>query len=158
MAACAFQTVSRILGLWALVLMAPLSIAPAAEKILRVSYSAPATAYLPLWAAKEAGFFERNNLKIELLYVGSSPIALSALLADEIDVLAGGGTAGPTACLRGLRDLALFSTLDHRLPFKVYAVPVWICGESLQISGGSSDPAVRIRRCLSHRTNLSPSS
>lgn len=92
----------------------------AAERMLRVSYSAPATAYLPLWTAKDAGFFDRNNLRVELLYVGSSPIALAALLGDEIDILAGGGTVAPTAYLQGFKDLALFLTLDHRLPFKVY--------------------------------------
>jgi len=95
----------------------------AAERNLRVSYSAPATAFLPLWAAKEAGFFERNNLSVELLYVGSSPIALAALLSDELDVLAGGGTAAPTAYLQGFRDLALFATLDHRFAFKIFTVP-----------------------------------
>jgi ABC-type nitrate/sulfonate/bicarbonate transport system substrate-binding protein len=52
--------------------------ADAADRMFRVSYSAPATAYLPLWAAKDAGFFEKNNLKVEMLYVGSSPIALAA--------------------------------------------------------------------------------
>ena len=95
----------------------------AAERNLRVSYSAPATAFLPLWAAKDAGIFERNNLTVELLYVGSSPIALSALLSDELAVLAGGGTAAPTAYLQGFRDLALFSTLDHRFAFKIFTVP-----------------------------------
>ena len=95
----------------------------AAERNLRVSYSAPATAFLPLWAAKDAGFFERNNLSVDLLYVGSSPIALAALLSDELDVLAGGGTAAPTAYLQGFRDLALFSTLDHRFAFKIFTLP-----------------------------------
>jgi ABC-type nitrate/sulfonate/bicarbonate transport system substrate-binding protein len=93
----------------------------AAERNMRVTYSAPATAFLPLWAAQETGIFKRNNLSVELLYVGSSPIALAALLSDEIDVLAGGGTVAPIAYLQGFKDLALFSTLDHRLPFKVYA-------------------------------------
>ena len=97
--------------------------AEAAERNLRVSYSAPATAFLPLWAAKETGIFERNNLSVELLYVGSSPIALAALFSDELDVLAGGGTAAPTAYLQGFRDLALFSTLDHRFAFKIFTVP-----------------------------------
>ena len=97
--------------------------AHAAERNLRVSYSAPATAFLPLWAAKDSGIFERNNLTVELLYVGSSPIAMSALLSDELDVLAGGGTAAPTAYLQGFRDLALFSTLDHRFAFKIFTVP-----------------------------------
>jgi ABC-type nitrate/sulfonate/bicarbonate transport system substrate-binding protein len=104
-------------------LLATAGVAPAAERMFRVSYSAPATAYLPLWAAKDAGFFEKNGLRVELLYVGSSPITLAALLSDELDVLAGGGTVAPTAYLQGFKDLALFSTLDHRLPFKVYAAP-----------------------------------
>lgn len=107
----------------AVTLLCVLQAAAAAERLFRVSYSAPATAYLPLWAAKDAGFFERNGLRVELLYVGSSPIALSALLSGEIDVLAGGGTVAPVAYMNGFRDLALFATLDHRLPFKIYAAP-----------------------------------
>lgn len=103
-------------------LLAPV-IASSQQRALRVSYSAPATVYLPVWAAKEAGFFAKNNLAVELLYVGSSPIALAALLSDDLDVIAGGGTAVPNAYVRGLRDLCLFATLDHRFPFKVYAVP-----------------------------------
>jgi NitT/TauT family transport system substrate-binding protein len=112
-----------VLTLQIVFLLAAAGAARAAERMFRVSYSAPATAYLPLWAAKDAGFFEKNGLKVELLYVGSSPIALAALLSDEINVLAGGGTVAPTAYLQGFKDLALFSTLDHRLPFKIYSVP-----------------------------------
>ena len=111
------------LALAAIFLSTAANSAYAAERNLRVSYSAPATAFLPLWAAKDAGIFDRNNLTVELLYVGSSPIALAALLSDELDVLAGGGTAAPTAYLQGFRDLALFSTLDHRFAFKIFTVP-----------------------------------
>jgi len=113
----------RLAACAAVALLCALSAAHAAERSFRVSYSAPATAYLPLWAAKDAGFFERRNLKVEILYVGSSPIALSALLNGEIDVLAGGGTVAPVAYANGFRDLALFATLDRRLPFKIYAAP-----------------------------------
>jgi NitT/TauT family transport system substrate-binding protein len=111
------------LALVAIFLSARAISATAAERNLRVSYSAPATAFLPLWAAKDAGIFERNNLNVEILYVGSSPIALSALLSDELDVLAGGGTAAPTAYLQGFRDLGLFATLDHRFAFKIFSAP-----------------------------------
>jgi ABC-type nitrate/sulfonate/bicarbonate transport system substrate-binding protein len=116
--------ISEIVGALcvAVALLSP-AIACAEERALRVSYSAPATVFLPVWAAQEAGFFAKNNLKVELLYVGSSPIALAALLSDELDVLAGGGTAIPNAYVRGFRDLSLFATLDHRFPFKVFAVP-----------------------------------
>ena len=88
------------------------STAEAAERNLRVFYSAPATAFLPLWAAKGTGYFRKNNLSVEVLYVGSSPISLAALLSDELDVLAGGGP--PLRPLpAGFRDLALFSTLER---------------------------------------------
>jgi ABC-type nitrate/sulfonate/bicarbonate transport system substrate-binding protein len=118
------QVKNKIVFVVSLILLVAASrVGSAAERMLRVSYSAPATAFLPLWAAKDAGFFDRNNVSVELLYVGSSPIALAALLSDELDVLAGGGTAAPTAYLQGFRDLALFSTLDHRFAFKIFAVP-----------------------------------
>jgi NitT/TauT family transport system substrate-binding protein len=73
--------------------------------------------------ARDAGFFEKHGLRVEVLYVGSSTIALSAFLAGEIDILVGGGTVGPTAYLRGLRDIALFGALENRFPFKFYSVP-----------------------------------
>ena len=63
------------LALGTILLSTAANTANPAERNLRVSYSAPATAFLPLWAAKEAGIFERNNLSVELLNVGSSPIA-----------------------------------------------------------------------------------
>ncbi len=98
-------------------------------KDVRVSYSAPATAYLPLWAAKDAGIFDRNNLKVELLYVGSSPIALAALLGDEIDVLAGGGTVAPTAYLQGFKISRCFRRL------------IIACHSNLYASSGIADVA-----------------
>jgi NitT/TauT family transport system substrate-binding protein len=117
---------TRLFLCWALAalfLSTAANTAGAAERNLRVSYSAPATSFLPLWAAKETGIFEKNNLSVEILYVGSSPISLAALLSDELDVLAGGGTAAPTAYLQGFKDLALFSTLERRFAFKVFSVP-----------------------------------
>lgn len=122
----------------------------AAERNLRVSYAAPVTTFLPLWAGREAGFFQKHGLRVELVYVGSSSIALSAFLAGEIDILVGGGTAGPTAYLRGFRDLALSGALENRFPFKLYAVPSithvsQLRGKRFGVSrfGGTADFAAR---------------
>src|ERR1700745_3631735 len=61
----------------------------AQRKTLRVSYPAPATVYLPLWVASDAGLFKKNGIEVELVHVGSSPISMAAFLAGEIDVLGG---------------------------------------------------------------------
>jgi len=95
----------------------------AAERALRVSYPSPATVYLPLWAAKEAGFFAKHKLAVELVHVGSSPISLAAFLAGEIDILGGGGSAGPNAFLQGFRDLQFFAGMNNKFVFSIYAHP-----------------------------------
>ena len=95
----------------------------AQRKTLRVSYPAPATVYLPLWVASDAGLFKKNGVEVELVHVGSSPIAMAAYLAGEIDILGGGGSAGPNAYLRGQRDLVFFGAMNNKFVFSIYAHP-----------------------------------
>jgi NitT/TauT family transport system substrate-binding protein len=97
--------------------------AAAQRKSLRVSYPAPVTVYLPLWIAAEAGLFSKHGLDVELVHVGSSPIAMAAYLAGEIDILGGGGSAGPNAYLRGQRDLVFFGAMNNKFVFSIYAHP-----------------------------------
>ncbi len=95
----------------------------AQRKTLRISYPAPVTVYLPLWVAKDAGFFAKNGLDVELVHVGSSPLSLSAFFAGEIDILGGGGSAGPNAYLRGQRDLVFFASMNNKFVFTIYGHP-----------------------------------
>ena len=82
----------------------------AAMASLRVAYPAPTASFLPLWTAHDAGFFKKNNLAVELIQVGSSTRGMAAMLANQIDVLAGGGTGGVVAQLQG------FSTWRYSAP------------------------------------------
>src|SRR4030095_1011849 len=93
----------------------------AAVAPLRVAYPAPTASFLPLWAAHDAGFFKKNNLSVEVIQVGSSTRGMAALVANQIDVLAGGGTGGVVAQLQGYSDLAIFGTNVHTWVFSVYA-------------------------------------
>ena len=97
--------------------------ASAQRKTLRISYPAPVTVYLPLWIAKDAGFFAKHGLDVELVHVGSSPLSLSAFFAGEIDILGGGGSAGPNAYLRGQRDLVFFAAMNNKFVFTIYGHP-----------------------------------
>ncbi|HEY3305023.1 MAG TPA: ABC transporter substrate-binding protein [Candidatus Binatia bacterium] len=101
----------------------PSAISFAQRKTLRISYPAPVTVYLPLWVAKDAGFFAKNGLDVELVHVGSSPLSLSAFFAGEIDILGGGGAAGPNAYLRGQRDLVFFAAMNNKFVFTIYGHP-----------------------------------
>jgi len=122
----------------------------AQRKTLRVSYPAPATVYLPLWIANDAGLFNKHGLDVELVHVGSSPIAMAAYLAGEIDILGGGGSAGPNAYLRGQRDLVFFGSMNSKFVFSVYAHPsianmAGVRGKRVGVTrfGGTMDFATR---------------
>jgi NitT/TauT family transport system substrate-binding protein len=116
-------TIRNLLFIAAIILLVEPATLLAQRKALRVSYPAPATVYLPLWVANDAGFFRKNGLDVELVHVGSSPISMAAFLAGEIDILGGGGSAGPNAYLRGQRDLAFFGAMNNKFVFSIYGHP-----------------------------------
>lgn len=125
-------------------------IAGAAPASLRVAYPAPTASFLPLWAAHDAEFFKKNNLSVELIQVGSSTRGMAALLANQIDVLAGGGTGGVVAQLQGYSDVAIFGTNVHTWVFSIYAVSsikdvAQLCGKKMAVTrfGGTMDFASR---------------
>lgn len=99
------------------------AISQAAERPLRVAYTAIDTVFLPIWVTKEARFFEKNKLPVELISIRSSALCLSAHLAGEIDVCAGGTAPVIAAHLQGQRDVVLFGTLNRKAGFWVYSKP-----------------------------------
>jgi NitT/TauT family transport system substrate-binding protein len=112
-----------VLSVWLILLFAHPTIGLAQRKSLRVSYPAPTSVYLPLWVANDAGFYRKNGLDVELVHVGSSPIAMAAYLAGEIDILGGGGSSGPNAYLRGQKDLVFFAAMNNKFVFSIYGQP-----------------------------------
>ena len=117
---------------------------------LRVAYPAPTASFLPLWAAHDAGFFKKHDLTVEVIQVGSSTRGMAALVANQIDVLAGGGTGGVVAQLQGYSDLAIFGTNVHTWVFSVYAAaPIreiaQLRGKKMAVTrfGGTMDFAAR---------------
>jgi ABC-type nitrate/sulfonate/bicarbonate transport system substrate-binding protein len=124
--------------------------ANAAPSPLRIAYPAPTASFLPLWAAHDAGFFKKHDLAVEVIQVGSSTRGMAALLAGQIDILAGGGTGGLVAQLQGFTDLAVFGTNVHTWVFSVYSAPsitnvAQLRGKKLGVTrfGGTMDFAAR---------------
>jgi ABC-type nitrate/sulfonate/bicarbonate transport system substrate-binding protein len=122
----------------------------AAPTPLRIAYPAPTASFLPLWAAHDAGFFKKHDLAAEIVQVGSSTRGMAALLAGQIDILAGGGTGGIIAQLQGFNDLAIFGTNVHTWVFTVYTNPsireiAQLRGKKMGVTrfGGTLDFAAR---------------
>jgi ABC-type nitrate/sulfonate/bicarbonate transport system substrate-binding protein len=87
------------------ILLMSVSIGRAEDKRLapiNISYASTSGLRTPLWIAKEMRLYEKYGLDAKLVYVPSGNVAISALVAEEIDVLCGSGSASVAAADRGL--------------------------------------------------------
>ena len=110
-------------------------------KVTRVAYPSAAASFIPLWVANDA---------VELVSVRSSPIAMTALLSGEIDVVVGGANPSVSMQLQGYKDIAVFGGLYNTFLFSICAVPSiedlsQLKGKRLGVTrfGGSNDFAGR---------------
>jgi NitT/TauT family transport system substrate-binding protein len=72
----------------------------AAEKLLIV-HSALNMFTAPLWMAKDKGYFLKNGLDVETIYIPSGTMGMQALLGGETKILAADGSSVVNARLRG---------------------------------------------------------
>jgi NitT/TauT family transport system substrate-binding protein len=117
---------------------------------IRVGYPAPAGAFLPFWTANDRGFFKAHGLSLELIATGSSALAIASMMAGDLDILAGGGTAGVAAQIKGYQDMAVFGNVIDRFVFSVYTHPsitnvAQLRGKKMGVTrfGGTLDFAAR---------------
>ena len=79
-----------------------------------ISHSAINARLVPLWIAKEQGFFSKYGIDAEILLVTSGPTVTAALISDSIQVGFGGGSSVLAAALHGV-DLKVVATFSHRV-------------------------------------------
>ncbi len=98
--------------------------ASAAEKLDKVRFTyAPLSASGFLWfVAKDAGYFEKNRLDVDMYFEGASPIMVQSILAGE-NQLAGG--LGPTAVTNVLQggDVIPVACITHTFTTPMYVQP-----------------------------------
>jgi ABC-type nitrate/sulfonate/bicarbonate transport system substrate-binding protein len=104
--------------------IAPRQNAVAAEKLDKVRFTyAPLSASGFLWfIAKDAGYFEKNRLDVDMYFEGASPIMVQSILAGE-NQLAGG--LGPTAVTNVLKggDVIPVACITHTFTTPMYVQP-----------------------------------
>ena len=72
-----------------------------AQEKVRVAYSSTDTTNQIWTVAHDAGFFKRQGLDTELVYIGSTTVAVTAIVAEDIQVGNAAGSGLANAAVRG---------------------------------------------------------
>ena len=92
----------------------------AADK-LRVSNCYIGGAILPLWMAQDTGFYEREGLDVEQIWIQGNP-ATAALIAGEIDALYC-IPHNTISAIAGGADLLFVASIYNRMQYRIIAGP-----------------------------------
>src|SRR5215216_3986055 len=86
----------------------------AAEKLDKVRFTyAPLSASGFLWfVAKDAGYFEKNRLDVDMYFEGASPIMVQSIIAGENQLAGGAGPAVVTNVIQG-GDVITVACITH---------------------------------------------
>ncbi|MSP39911.1 MAG: ABC transporter substrate-binding protein [Deltaproteobacteria bacterium] len=108
----------------ALVILSMMQAAGAAEKLDKVRFTyAPLSASGFLWfVAKDAGYFEKNRLDVDMYFEGASPIMVQSILAGENNFAGGLGPTAVTNVLQG-GDVIPVACITHTFTTPMYVQP-----------------------------------
>lgn len=117
---------------------------------LRAGYASLSGNMAPYWAAKEAGFYKKYGLDIDLVAFPSGTEGMAAMIAGEIEFLAIAGSTTASAAIGGADVLSLAITTE-RLVASLMTIPSIqraeeLRGKAVGISrfGTSIDTAARM--------------
>jgi ABC-type nitrate/sulfonate/bicarbonate transport system substrate-binding protein len=115
---------------------------------LRIAYSAISGAMSTLWVAQEGGYFKREGLDTELLYIGGGSLLIQSMLSGDVPFAYGPSVPVINASLRG-SDLVLIGNTGNSLVFSVMSrpeikQPAQLKGKKVGVTrlGGSTDWAL----------------
>ena len=115
------QTISCILLIALTLFLWPTSRLFAAEPLLVVN-SALNMLTVPLWVAKEKGYFHKYGLDVDTIYIPSGTMGMQALLAGETKILAADGSSVVNARLRGA-PVKIFIGMVNFYPNPFFSTP-----------------------------------
>ncbi len=105
-----------------LFLCSSLKAAVSATKII-IGHAAVNARVVPLWIAQEQGFFARNGLEAEVVFIRTGPILISALTAGRINIGYAAGEALVLAAAASGADVKLIAAFTSRFNHDVVARP-----------------------------------
>jgi len=104
----------------------------------------------PYWIAKDAGFYKKYGLDVELIFINGSTRGIQSLIAGDLDFAGAVGTSAINGKLAG-GDVYIIDSLVNTLPYYIIGKPTIKSPEDLKgrtlathIPGTSADFAVRL--------------
>ena len=134
----------------------------AAAAPLRIAYSAISGAMATLWVAQEAGYFKREALDTELLYIGGGSLLIQSMLSGDVPFAYGPSVPVINAALRGA-DLVLIGNTGNALVFSIMSrseikQPANLKGKKIGVTFASSAVTWRSPVMISGLTSTSSAS
>ncbi|MGE5219580.1 MAG: ABC transporter substrate-binding protein [Chloroflexota bacterium] len=120
-----------------------------AEDKIRIAYSSTDTLN-QLWTIpKEAGFYKKNGLDVDLVYIGSTTVGIAAIVSQDVQVGNAAGSGVANAAVRGADTVSVACPINV-LAYELVVLdsiktPEDLKGKSIGISrfGSVSDVAAR---------------
>ena len=142
-------SVTKFARVLTLLFLGTLSLGSAVQAApLRVAYSAISGAMSSLWVAQEAGYFKREGLDVELLYIGGGSLLIQSMISGDVPFAYGPSVPVINASLRGA-DLVLIGNTGNSLVFSIMSrpeikEPANLKGKKVGVTrlGGSTDWAL----------------
>lgn len=112
------KTIRSLTVLLALLLSSSAGLAQGLTRVV-AGYSAISGHFAILWLAHEAGLFEKNGLKVEMVLIRSGSTHAQALVAGATQISQLAGTSGLAAGVAGA-DLTFVAMVLNTAPFIIY--------------------------------------
>jgi ABC-type nitrate/sulfonate/bicarbonate transport system substrate-binding protein len=111
-----------------------------------IGYANFSPTYAPVWVAKEMGFFDRNNLHADIIFIRGGAMATQALVGRSIDFMVAGGVAAVEATLSGA-GIVIIAVPSNRMDQvlvarKEISQPVQLKGKKIAVLGLAYKPDV----------------
>ena len=134
------------------------SIVHSAERV-RIAYSSISAAYTGIWVARDAGFFAKEGLEDQIIFIPSATQLAQVLVAGDVDIGSLGGGPVMAASLSGA-DLKVIGNNVNKLIFSIHAKPEVksledLRGKRIAVSRFGSSADIAARAAL-RKANMDP--
>ena len=89
---------------------------------LTAAYTTVGAILTPVWIPLEKGIFQKYGLDVDMKFISTGPVVVSALIAGEIDIAAAGGEPIVSGILGGA-ELTIIGFGTTTTPVSLYVVP-----------------------------------